>query len=237
MCFYYSLPEKAKKIAKRFSKQYTLFTDSDFEEKVLIKGFDHAPTNLIVTQDSIQPAKWGLIPFWSNSDFAEKVQKENRNVNAKEETVFTLPSFRTPIRKHRCLVPATGWFEYHYEQGKVQAIYYIYVKGLEIFSFAGIYDSWKGEGEKEVQSYAILTTRANELMSFIHNGGNNPYRMPVILSAEAEEIWLDPATPQEELKALMQPFPTERMEAYPLKTDPKEFQRLSPFDPHLLEGR
>lgn len=237
MCFFYSLPKKPKEIAKRYDRQLSLFNENEMGGKYLIKGYDHSKNNFIITAEKqIQVASWGLVPFWSKTkEDVEEIWKENRNVNAKEETIFTLPSFRFPIKKHRCLVPASGWFEYHYEKGVVKDIYYIYVKDTDIYSFAGIYDVWhdKNKGE-DVLSYAVITTEANKLMHFIHNGGKNPSRMPVVLRREDEAKWLNPDTTQEELKRLMQPFPDELMDAYPIDKDSKEFRNSDSFDPDIL---
>lgn len=238
MCFFYSLPKKAKEIKKRFDKQLKLFDDTVFEDKVLIKGFDHVNSNFIVTEDSIQLAKWGLIPFWSKPEHAEMIFKQSGNVNAKEETVFTLPSFRVPIDKRRCLVPASGWFEYHYENGKAKDVYFIFLKDVDMYAFAGIYDFWKNpESGETIMTYAIVTSPANKLMTFIHNGGKNPHRMPVILRKEDEEKWLNPKTTHEVLQELMQPFPDELMDAYIIDYPTKQFRGANLFAHDLLNKK
>lgn len=237
MCFFYSLPKKAKQVARRYGKQLTLFDDTAFDNKMVIKGYDHKNSNLIVTTEhDIQFAKWGLIPFWTPQDFAEVIIKKNRNVNARSEEIFTTKSFRFPIDKQRCLIPATGWFEYHYLEDGSKQIYYMSVKDEEIYSFAGIYDFWTDKKTKErSMRYAIITCGANNQMYFIHNGGENPHRMPVILKKEDEKVWLDPETPVKVLDALMQPFPDELMDAYVIKKSSEEFRKAGPFDYDLTD--
>lgn len=237
MCFFYSLPKQAKQVAKRYNKQLTLFDSTKFDKKVLIAGYNHTDSNLIITDEhDVQFAKWGLIPFWSKEEHAERIIKSNQNVNAREETVYTKPSFREPIENKRCLIPASGWFEYHYEGSHPKEVYYMSVIGEEIFSFTGIYDYWtdKKTGERRM-TYAILTCMANEKMYSIHNGGANPHRMPVILHRKDEKKWLDPNTAEDELKALMQPFPDELMDAYVISRTPAEFRKSSPFDYDLTD--
>jgi putative SOS response-associated peptidase YedK len=174
---------------------------------------------LIVTHsDQLQSAKWGLIPFWVRDiEKAENLRK--MTVNARSETAFTQPSFRDAIRKHRCLIPSTGYYEYHYE-GKEAIPYRIFLHEPEIFSLAGIYDEWIHPKTKEtIKTFSILTVPANELCGFIHNGGRNPGRMPAILPVEDEEKWLNPSLKEYELSALLQPYNSKLMEACAMEKD------------------
>lgn len=139
--------------------------------------------------------KWGLIPFWEKT--AEKANEIRKlTYNAKADTVFEKPSFREPIKKHRCLVPSTGFFEWHHNSDGTKMPYFIRLKDGDIFSMAGIYDEWRNpETGKILRTFSILTTEANQLLAKMHNAKK---RMPVILSAANKLYWLQPNLSKEE---------------------------------------
>jgi putative SOS response-associated peptidase YedK len=158
--------------------------------------------------------QWGLVPAWSREP---KVSYST--INARAETVASKPTFRKALANRRCLVPATGYFEWaKVDNGKQP--YRIQVRddshgsGDGVFAFAGLFDIWRGPGGQELQTYAIVTTGANDALSAIHS------RMPVILPAEAEGAWLDADNDMriETLLSLLQPYPGERMTAYPVSS-------------------
>ncbi|WP_083919488.1 SOS response-associated peptidase [Pontibacter roseus] len=144
-------------------------------------------------------------PFWAKDAKAVK-----RAINARAETLAEKPSFRSLLNSKRCLVPADGFFEWQVTgQGKVP--YRILLKNEELFTFAGLWDEWADKGTGEVlHTFTIITTEANDVVRPIHD------RMPVILSPEAEELWLDEHEPQEDLLALLRPYKGEEMKAYPV---------------------
>ena len=119
----------------------------------------------------------GLVPFWSKG-----IDTKYTMINAKSETAAKLPSFREPYRKRRCLIPATGYYEWHPENGKKQAYHISLESGL--FAFAGLWDYWQGE-DKEITSATIVTADATDGIKWIHN------RMPIILKPEHYGEWLD----------------------------------------------
>jgi putative SOS response-associated peptidase YedK len=160
--------------------------------------------------NQLELMQWGLVPAWSREP---KVAYST--INARAETVASKPAFRKPLATQRCLVPATGYFEWAQGvQGKQP--YRIGLRGDgdgldEIFAFAGLYDIWEGSGGPELQTYAIVTTRANDVLSAIHS------RMPVILPSGVEGEWLDGDNKDiEKLLSLLQPYPGEGMTAYPV---------------------
>jgi putative SOS response-associated peptidase YedK len=147
--------------------------------------------------------RWGLIPFWSKD---EKVG--SKLINARAETVAERPAFRTSVKDKRCLVPTTGFYEWK-DTGKGKVPYLARRTDEKLFAMAGLYDHWKDPYGKEVLSFTIITTAANELMADIHD------RMPVILAREDESEWLEPSPlPKDEMERLFRPFPSEKMEAY-----------------------
>ena len=132
--------------------------------------------------------RWGLLPNWYKGgtwmDFAAKT------LNARVETCSEKASFKHLISSKRCLVPSNGFFEWHTE-GKLKTPYFIHTPNQEIFSIAGLYDSWLDQTTGAFEhTFTILTTEANPLMAEIHNAKK---RMPLILQQDEEKAWLDGA--------------------------------------------
>ena len=154
-------------------------------------------------ENNLELMKWGLIPSW-----AKDPSIGNKMINARAETVLEKPSYRKPLQSKRCLVPVSGFYEWH-DTGHGKVPYHINLKGEKIFALAGLYDEWFDPDGQKIDSYTILTTSANTFMERLH------HRMPVILGREAEDTWLDPKTPLSGLMDLMSPFMPEKMVAAP----------------------
>ena len=144
--------------------------------------------------------QWGLVPSW-----ARDPSIGNRMINARAETLAEKPSFKRLIGKRRCLVLADGFYEWR-KEGKGKVPMRFVLRGGELFSFAGLWDSWEKPDGVELQSFTIITTQANDLLKPIHE------RMPVILGKEGEERWLD--QDPKEVHELLVPYPVEMMEFY-----------------------
>jgi len=130
-------------------------------------------------------------------------------INARLETLEEKPSFREPLRKQRCLIPATGFYEWETtETGKLP--YHIHPTDQELFAFAGLYALWQGPQGKQLKTFTIITTVANDLIYQIHS------RMPVILQPKDEQTWLDPASSLPVLNRILQVYPADKMEMYPV---------------------
>ena len=138
---------------------------------------------------------WGFIPHWVK----EPVLKP---INARAETLTDKPYFRDAFRQRRCLVPASGYYEWRMESGSKQP-YFIRVKGAGLFSFAGLWSSWQGP-DGLMESFAVITTAANEELVDIHD------RMPVIVGPDDYGAWLEEGGGD-----LLRPC-TLGMEAYPV---------------------
>lgn len=136
--------------------------------------------------------RWGLVPFW-----AKDLAVGNRMINARAEGVETKPAFRAAIQQRRCLVPATGFYEWRGEAGRKQP-YAVTLPDRPMFAFAGLWERWKPTEGEPVETFTIVTTDANETVAQIHD------RMPVILAPEAEDKWLS-AEPAE-TRALLKPY-------------------------------
>ncbi|MGD8379147.1 MAG: SOS response-associated peptidase [Gammaproteobacteria bacterium] len=136
---------------------------------------------------------WGLIPFW-----AKDASVGNRMINARAETVSDKPAFRRAFRHRRCLVPASGFYEWRAEPGGKQP-WFITLPDGEPMAFAGLWERWDG-ADGTVDSFTILTTDANPAMRAIHE------RMPVILPPDAFDEWLKASSDPEHLKPLLVPY-------------------------------
>ncbi|ABB73358.1 SOS response-associated peptidase [Nitrosospira multiformis] len=149
--------------------------------------------------------RWGLIPYW-----IKDVKKLPVLNNARAETVAEKPAFRQPFRQRRCLIPASGFFEWKTESRRKQP-YFISSRDGAPFSFAGIYETWVTDTGEAKESCAIITTGCNALMQPIHD------RMPVILPEDAWDTWLDPDLRRNEiLLSLLKPCDENRMQAWPV---------------------
>ncbi len=149
---------------------------------------------------------WGLVPHWAGDP-----SRARKMINARAETVGDKPSFRAAFRSRRCLVPASGFYEWKRE-GRVRVPYYVRLTSGASFAFAGIYEAWTPPSGPDVYTCAIITTTPNSLMKPIHD------RMPVILSPDRHDAWIDSSTPAGVALTLLGPYPPGEMETYPVST-------------------
>jgi putative SOS response-associated peptidase YedK len=156
------------------------------------------------TELRLGPMKWGY------TTSSEKHSKP-APINARAETIATMPLFREAFQRRRCLVVADGFYEWR-KDGNTKTPYFIRLRSARPFGFAGIWSSTRTAMGQRVGTCAILTCAPNELMAAIHN------RMPVILPQAARERWLDPTANAGELQSLLAPFPADQMEAYAVST-------------------
>ena len=184
MCYRTKLNSRLKDIEKSFNANF--IAPDEYIPQGEINGFTFSSTPVIIDDNpgEIQLFHWGLIPFWAKDDKIRRM-----TLNAKIETAEEKPAFRNSVN-NRCLIIADGYYEWQWldSKGKNKQKYLIQPTEQEIFAFAGIYSSWKNPATDQlINSYSILTTEANELMSQIHN---NKKRMPVVLKKEYQNRWL-----------------------------------------------
>jgi putative SOS response-associated peptidase YedK len=187
--------------------------------------------------------RWGLVPYFAKDlkTFAFST------INARAETLETSAIFRGPLERHRCLVPADGFYEWKQlptdtlfgpdpalkrskKNAPAKQPYAFTLAGDEPFAFAGLWDRWKDPAGGILESYTIITTTPNELTATVHG------RMPVILRPQDHDLWLSnisadkhaPATPPLELLALLRPFPADRMTAQEAHMDIGNVQNNHP---------
>lgn len=164
--------------------------------------------NAETRERSLDALRWGLVPHW-----AKDLSFGARAVNARAETVATTPAFRDAFKARRCLIPASGFYEWR-KSGASKTPYAILPKDEPLFAFAGLWENWHDKsGGEWIRTCTIITGPANPLLAPIH------VRMPIILDAGEWGRWLgdEPAT-GEALLALLRPYPAERMVAYPVST-------------------
>jgi putative SOS response-associated peptidase YedK len=180
---------------------------------------------------------WGLVPAW-----AKDPRVGNRLINARKESIATRPSFRDAFHEgRRCLVLADGFYEWApLAPGGPRVPRYIRMRTGAPFTFAGLWDRWRTPSGEPLDTCTIVTGPPNELVRPIHD------RMPIILPAESREAWLDPAPRNEaELLALLEAFPSDLLETYPVSRrvnspdhdDPECIVPLSDVEADALRAR
>jgi len=176
----------------------------------IVKGYNIAPGQHVVIVRPERAARvadlafWGLIPGW-----VKDPNTGPRPINARAETLEEKATFRTAFRRKRCLIPASGFYEWKTE-GKTKQPFYIHPREGDLFAFAGLLEDWQGPHGEIMISTCIITTQPNELMAGIHD------RMPVILPRDTWSAWLDPAAQTRELHPLLRPYPSKLMLAHPV---------------------
>ncbi len=217
MCGRYILVQKVEVLEKRFNSP---FEDADSYKP----SFNISPGTYaaVVTPDnggSIRHMRFGLTPFWSKKKafFINARSEGDRNLQndpaySGAKDIINKPAFRKPIRSSRCLIPADAFIEGTIKE-KLKKPYLVYLRNkIRPFAFAGIYDVWKNpESGEEVSSFAIITTTANRILQKIPH-----HRSPVILAPSMERKWLSPKTALMDITAMLQPFPADLMNAYPI---------------------
>jgi len=149
--------------------------------------------------------RWGLVPF-----FAKGVPTKYSTINGRIETIATSPAYRGPWKRgQRCILPASGFYEWHVNDDGTKTPFYIHCADQDIFCFAGLWDRSHSDEGKTIESCTIITMGANPLMAEIHNA---KARMPAILARDDLEVWLR-GTHDEAMKVLRQ-YPADLMVAY-----------------------
>ena len=188
MCGRYAQAQGMDEIIERFD------LDSSLVDKSLPLNWNIAPTNEIyIIRDNqsgriLDSASWGLIAPWQKN-FTEARNSQSHAINARSESIHEKPTFRQAFRTTRCLIPATGYYEWATSLGKYppkQPFYICSQDEGKSLSIAGIWSTWKSESGAEIQSAAIITREAVGELATIHS------RMPVFMPEDRWDIWLDP---------------------------------------------
>lgn len=162
--------------------------------------------------------RWGLVPHWAKDPaIGAKLN------NARGETVAEKPSFRDAFQRRRCLIPASGFFEWK-ASGGVRQPYYISLASGEPLALGGLWESWRAPDGSILRTVCIVTTGPNEVMAPIHD------RMPVIVAPQDRQAWLE--APADEIVHLVAPAPDAGLQAWPVS---RRVNRTVDDDPGLIE--
>jgi putative SOS response-associated peptidase YedK len=200
MCGAFSLVSDLKFVAQRFN--------AEIPKEYYEPNYNARPTQLLPIilnsePDKVVFSKWGLQPAWGN------ISKPI--INARKTSLTTKRTFTKAFRERRCLVLADSFFEWGIVEGKKQP-YRFMLKKEQPFAFAGLW--YEGEKNKEntLTDFMIITVEPNDMVEKVHN------RMPAILPINAENDWLNPDLTDEQLLNMLNPYPSNKMEVYPVTT-------------------
>jgi putative SOS response-associated peptidase YedK len=173
-------------------------------------NYNASPTQLlpVIMHSSPQGVStfyWGNLPRWSkNKALAEKI------INVHAETILEKAALKRGMMKSRCLIPADGFYAWKKVGKKTTIPYRFVLTDSDLFSFAGIWEEFEDEDGNELHTFSMITTTANELVASVQE------RMPAILTQATEKIWMDPESSESALMNLLQPYPADKMNYYPV---------------------
>ncbi len=176
---------------------------------VVPANYNVAPTQVLPVilneaPDTVSQARWGLMPSW-----AKDLSMSAKMINARSETVDEKPAFRAAFKRRRCVIPASGFYEWQTRDDGKKYPMYIHLTDREVFGFAGLWEVWHSPERDDLRTCTILTTAANAFMKPIHE------RMPVILSRENYGDWLAAEdVPAPVLKPLLRGYDPDKMTAH-----------------------
>jgi putative SOS response-associated peptidase YedK len=131
----------------------------------------------------LRALRWGLVPFW-----AKDATIGRRLINARLDSLASKPAFREALTRRRCLIPASGFYEWGVDAAGKKQPFFIRPRGEPLLAIAGLWERWRTQGAEPLETCVIVTTEANALLAPIHD------RMPVVLSRAAQDVWLDPSS-------------------------------------------
>ena len=173
--------------------------------------YNIAPRQLIpavletVGERAVGEFRWGLVPSWAKDEAIG-----NNLINARAETLTEKPSFKNAFRARRCIIPASGFYEWAKKGAGAKQPFYFYIRDKPVFGFAGLWEEWtdKQTGET-LETCTIITTEANEVLESVHD------RMPVILKPEDYDAWLNEKEKNTaHLQKFLAPYPASEMAAH-----------------------
>ena len=208
MCGRYQLKSEAGRLAELFHALHVEGGD------LLVPRYNIAPGSpVLIVRDTptgrkVEHVRWGLVPGW-----AEDPKIGYKLINARSETAAQKPGFRGAMKYRRCIVPASGFYEWKQIDRKTKLPHHITVRGADVFGLAGLWELWQDSAGNELETCTILTCAPNELISDIHD------RMPVILAPNDVDAWLDVDQQDAgEAVRLLRPYPANELDAWPVST-------------------
>ena len=210
MCGRYALSAMISDIAEEFST-------NSAPGIILPADWNIKPTNdvYIIKNQAIEIASWGMIAHWSKSD-DEAAKSQSSAINARSESVHEKPTFKSAFRSNRCLLPASGYYEWASELGKYKTKQPIYISrdDNKLLAFTGIFQSWTSPSGRVIQSVAIITRQAVGQLALVHS------RMPVFLPRDRWADWMNPKINDvDKIRALMDvPTPDANLRFHPVSS-------------------
>jgi putative SOS response-associated peptidase YedK len=223
MCGRFTLTYKEKqRLAEELGVNVEEINDADYKPRYNIAPTDpHWIVRMRYEEREILTAKWGLVNSW-----ARDAKRAARQINARAETVATNAAFREAFTKRRCVVPADGFFEWIGAGSTRQPLWFHRPDG-KLLLFAGLYESWPASPDNWQRTFTIITTTPNAVVEPVHD------RMPVILSGDAVDYWLDPREEDtESLRRLLAPAPDQALVKLPVS---QRVNSVKNDDPACLE--
>jgi putative SOS response-associated peptidase YedK len=229
-------------VAANTPDQIAAYFGAEPPQLELPANFNVAPTNdvyaVVAEADGTQRVDafhWGLVPVW-----AKDVKIGSKMINARSETLAEKSAFKSAFRKHRCIIPMDGFYEWKAgtadspvgKQGKpIKQPMFIYRADGEPLAVAGLWSAWRdreaGPDAPWLHSCTVITTSANDTMAPVHD------RMPVLLPASAWSQWLDPSNHDlDSLGTLLIPAPNNLLVMHPVST---EVNKVSNKGPELID--
>ena len=188
-----------------FHERFGLMPGPAIPPRYNISPGQEVPVIIREDRNRVAPMTWGLIPSSTRDPVGGRPM-----INARAETLMERPAFREAARNRRCLVPASGFYEWK-KEGRRKVPFFIRVRTVPLFAFAGLYGTWRDPQGRELATFAIITTEPNELVAGLHD------RMPAILPGEKEVAWIQAGeVGPEDLARILVPYPPGEMEAYPV---------------------
>jgi putative SOS response-associated peptidase YedK len=204
MCGRYALTEPDE-LLHRF--------DVDAPSEPIKPNYNVAPGQFmpVITEQEgsrkLEIMKWGLVPVWAKDE-----KMGYKLINARAETLFSKNMWKSAVLKRRCLIPATSFYEWKGKTGD-KVPFLIHPKEIQLFAFAGVWESWHSPAGETLHSYSIITTEPNQEMTAIHN------RMPVILQPDDEKAWLEAGDTQEAIEGFLHPYHDNGLELFEVSKD------------------
>lgn len=244
MCYQVSFNQKTQAIYEALPELLDQPLTLDFDPGYISSGFT-LPQHPVVLSDKgqlkLQLFEWGMVTSYMKGAMAgpeKKILDRQRFklLNARAERILgDTGSLWYRKRKNRILVPVNGFFEYREVPGfKNKIPYYIHLKDRPLFFLPGLYNyaHLPNEDGELIGTFTLVIRAANAVMKSIHNSGDHPYRMPLMLPAALERKWLDPNLSDPELQSILDyEMPSDALDYYPVKS----LYRANPLDPALIE--
>lgn len=206
MCYTIKIDHTREQLENRFGARFSEPDRYTPGNKINAFSLPLLPVICSNNPEEIRLFHWGLIPYWVK-DVKTAGEIRMKTFNARSESILSKASFKHCVHSNRCIIPVNGFYEWQ-TMGKQKIPYFMGIEGTSLFALAGLYDQWTNRETGEfLNTFTILTTKANPALEVIHN---TQKRMPVMLTIEDKDKWLNTKT--DPLKEnLFEPFPEEKM--------------------------